>query len=118
MAPRWRSLAGLAQEMCTLWFQFFGAIFASEGYPFKNLLLLHNLQVHTNQDIKFNLGLSLALTQASKYLKIGTCLASQKLLTYIRKKMKKVNKQCLLDTPRTVRVIEKTWQVIVQTSRP
>ena len=30
--------------------------------------------------------------------------------------MKKVNKQCLLDTPRTVRVSEKTWQVIVQTS--
>ena len=30
----------------------------------------------------------------------------------------KVNKQCLLDTPRTVRVSEKTWQVIVQTSRP
>ena len=28
--------------------------------------------------------------------------------------MKKVNKQCLLDTPRTVRVSEKTWQVIVQ----
>ena len=32
--------------------------------------------------------------------------------------MEKVNKQCLLDTPRTVRVGEKTWQVIVQTSRP
>ena len=32
--------------------------------------------------------------------------------------MKKSNKQCLLDTPRTVRVSEKTWQVIVQTSRP
>ena len=32
--------------------------------------------------------------------------------------MKKVNKQCLLDTPRTVRVSEKTLQVIVQTSRP
>ena len=32
--------------------------------------------------------------------------------------MKKVNKQCLLDTPRTVRVSEKNWQVIVQTSRP
>ena len=30
-------------------------------------------------------------------------------------KMKKVNKQCLLDTPRTVRVSEKTWQVIVRT---
>ena len=28
--------------------------------------------------------------------------------------MKKVNKQCLLDTPRTVRVSEKTWQVIVR----
>ena len=33
-------------------------------------------------------------------------------------KMKKVNKQCLLDTPRTVRFSEKTWWVIVQTSRP
>ena len=32
--------------------------------------------------------------------------------------MKKVNKQCLLDTPRTVRVSEKRWQVIVQTIRP
>ena len=30
--------------------------------------------------------------------------------------MKKVNKQCLLDTPRTVRFSEKTWQVIVQTA--
>ena len=29
--------------------------------------------------------------------------------------MKKVNKQCLLDTPRTVRVSEKTWQLIVRT---
>ena len=26
--------------------------------------------------------------------------------------MEIVNKQCLLDTPRTVRVSEKTWQVI------
>ena len=32
--------------------------------------------------------------------------------------MKKVNKQCLLDTPRIVRVSEKNWQAIVQTSRP
>ena len=34
--------------------------------------------------------------------------------------MKKVNKQCLLDTNRTVRKKEKLpfWQVIVQTSRP
>ena len=37
-----------------------------------------------------------------------------------KNKMKKVNKQCLLDTPRTVRKKEKLtfWQVIVQTSRP
>ena len=32
--------------------------------------------------------------------------------------MKKVNKQSLLDTLRTIRVGENTWQVIVQTSRP
>ena len=32
--------------------------------------------------------------------------------------MKKVNKQCLLDTPRTVRVSERTCKVIVQTSGP
>ena len=34
--------------------------------------------------------------------------------------MKKVNKQCLLDTHHTVRVSKNTsfWQVIVQTSRP
>ena len=31
--------------------------------------------------------------------------------------MKKVNKQCLLDTPRTVRFSEKTEQIIVQTRR-
>ena len=37
---------------------------------------------------------------------------------YREKEMKKVNKQCLLDTPRTVRVSEKTWQVIVRTRRP
>ena len=37
---------------------------------------------------------------------------------YPQQLMKKVNKQCLLDTPRTVRFSEKTWQVIVQTSRP
>ena len=32
--------------------------------------------------------------------------------------MKTVNKQCLLDTPRTERVSDKTWQVIVRTRRP
>ena len=36
MAPKWQKLASLAQEICSLWFQFFGAVFASKGYPFKN----------------------------------------------------------------------------------
>ena len=37
MTPKWQKLASLAQEICTLYFQFFGAVFASEGYPFKNI---------------------------------------------------------------------------------
>ena len=37
MKPKWQKLASLAQEVCTLWFQFFGAVFASKGYPFKNI---------------------------------------------------------------------------------
>ena len=47
MKPKWQKLASLAQKICTLWFQFFGAVFASKGYPFKNIfnciivLLIH-----------------------------------------------------------------------------
>ena len=37
MTPRWQRLAGLAQVICTLWIQFFSAVFASRGCPFKNL---------------------------------------------------------------------------------
>ena len=37
MKPKWQKLAILAQEICTLQFQFFGAVFASKGYPFKNI---------------------------------------------------------------------------------
>ena len=37
MKPKWEKLASLAQEICTLWFQFFGAVFASKGYPYKNI---------------------------------------------------------------------------------
>ena len=29
--------ASLAQKICTLWFQFFGAVFVSKGYPLKNI---------------------------------------------------------------------------------
>ena len=38
MKPKWQKLASLAQEMCTLWFLFFGAAFTSKGYPFKNII--------------------------------------------------------------------------------
>ena len=37
MEPKWQKLASLAQEICILWFQFFGAVFASKGYPFKTI---------------------------------------------------------------------------------
>ena len=37
MTPKWQKLASLAQEIYTLWFQFFSAVFASKGYPFKNI---------------------------------------------------------------------------------
>ena len=37
MKPKWQKLASLAQVICTLLFQFFGAVFASKGYTFKNL---------------------------------------------------------------------------------
>ena len=32
MKPKWQKLVSLAQKICTLWFQFFGAVFA-----FKNI---------------------------------------------------------------------------------
>ena len=38
MKPNWQKLASLAQEICTLYLQFFSAVFASKGYPFKNIL--------------------------------------------------------------------------------
>ena len=37
MKPKWQKLASLAQELCTLYFKFFGAVFASKGYTFKNI---------------------------------------------------------------------------------
>ena len=40
MKPKWQKLVSLAQEICTLYFQFFGAVFASKGYPFKNIFVL------------------------------------------------------------------------------
>ena len=43
MKPKWQKLASLAKEICTLSFQFFGAVLASKGYPFKNIFYI-NLQ--------------------------------------------------------------------------
>ena len=37
MKLKWQKLARLAQEICNLYFQLFGAVFASKGYPFKNI---------------------------------------------------------------------------------
>ena len=37
MTLKWQKLASLAQEICKLLYQFFGAVFASKGYPFKNI---------------------------------------------------------------------------------
>ena len=39
MTRNWQKLASLAQEICTLWFQFFGTVFASKSYPFKNIFI-------------------------------------------------------------------------------
>ena len=37
MRPKWQKLASLAQKVCTLYFQFFDAFFASKGYHLKNI---------------------------------------------------------------------------------
>ena len=44
MKPKWQSLASLAQGICTLQCQFFGAVFASKGYPFKNIFGIEIMQ--------------------------------------------------------------------------
>ena len=37
MKPKWQKLSSLDQEICALYFLFFGAVFASNVYPFKNI---------------------------------------------------------------------------------
>ena len=37
MRPKLPKLDSLAKKICTLWFQFFDAFFASKGYPFMNI---------------------------------------------------------------------------------
>ena len=43
MTPKWQKLASIAQKICTLKFQFFGAVFSSKGYPFKNILSIDEM---------------------------------------------------------------------------
>ena len=38
MKPKWQKLASQAQKIFTLLFKFFDAVFASKGYPFKNII--------------------------------------------------------------------------------
>ena len=40
MKPKWQKQASLAQEICTVKFHFFGAVFAFKGYPFKNIFAI------------------------------------------------------------------------------
>ena len=43
MTPKWQKLASIAQEICTLKFKLFGAVFSSKGYPFKNILSIDEM---------------------------------------------------------------------------
>ena len=45
MTPKWQKLASLAQEICTLWFQFFSAVFAFKGHPFKSIFVMFVVDV-------------------------------------------------------------------------
>ena len=40
MKPKWQKLASLVKEISILSFQFFNAVFASNGNPFKNIFTL------------------------------------------------------------------------------
>ena len=46
-----QKLASLAQEICTLWFQFFDAVFASQGYRFKNISYKEFVEDHNEQNL-------------------------------------------------------------------
>ena len=39
MKPKWQKLASMVQKICTLWFQFFDAFFASKRSNFKNIFV-------------------------------------------------------------------------------
>ena len=45
MKPKWQTLASLAQEIRTLEFQFFDAVFASKEYSFKNIFDMRSVRI-------------------------------------------------------------------------
>ena len=49
MKPKWQKLASLAQEMCTLWCQFFGAVFDSKEHI---LLLQYRTKLRNPFELK------------------------------------------------------------------
>ena len=52
MKPKWQKLASLAQKICTLWFEFFGAVFASKRYHFKNIFINNHLPSAETERVK------------------------------------------------------------------
>ena len=72
------------------------------------------LTIHDERKVLFVIHVVLTLTNTNFDFDTSSAKLAE---SYFSEQMKKVNKQCLLDTPRTVRVREKTCQVIVQTSR-
>ena len=56
MKPKWQKLASMAQVICTLKFQFFGAVFASEGYPLKNIFTAFFIKIDNADPMLLYLG--------------------------------------------------------------
>ena len=51
MKPKWQKLASLAQKICTLYFQFFGVVFASTEYPFKDIFQNQTIQNDSSNNL-------------------------------------------------------------------
>ena len=60
MKPKWQKLASLAQEICTLWFQYISAVFAPKGYPLRTYSMYDYSSVasHTHNIIFMNYNFS------------------------------------------------------------
>ena len=70
MKLKWQKLASLAQEICTLWFQFFGAVFASKGYPFKNIFKVTKKSAISGRVLCYTCKLRIVICKVKKTAKI------------------------------------------------